>query len=674
MQKRIGLLLSVIIMTAMILAIPLSPDLRGSPETGGEGTRAGFPYLAINTNIISDMTWDLQIAWSGYRYPYVVERDVMVEEGVTLTIDPGVDVRFNPGVTFTIAGTLEVNGVLFNEVKFFPWKEDPYAQHSAGDWIGLKFLNTASASYLQYAHVLYAEQAVNCSTGSSPTIDNCTIAHSVYYGVYCAANSRARITNNRINGSEWAGIICDTGSDPVIQGNEVYTCLHGIVCYSPVKVVGNTFKRCWLAVDCLDDAQIIDNLIADQCTDGIHAFHSDPLIQGNDVRNCLGNGTRFINSNATVRNNTFRWNTVGLDIEYDAKGVLDNMEGNLVNNIDVQSVYYVGEEDLVIDGLNAHSGWPYGYTGHLTAQGSVTLFDCSNITFSNCLIQNAMNGIFATNSSFEVYDTTFSTISQAEVYLEQNSFARSYNNSVDGDMVTVGEESGLLISYDEMDVKVLDHDHLPLAGATVVIKEGQFIMHNTTTNDQGLTRRLVVKNKTVAANGVISSPLSIQIYADGYNFDPNPMTVYASEVDTATFVDLGDIQPPAIIGVNIENGVKTVPVDTNITIEFSELMDEVSSKAAFTISGNVTGTFTWVGNNMSFNPTGDLAYLEYYTVTVRTTAADTSGNTITSIFTFSFTTIPEPETASWGVMAIAVVSIFAVIGLLSYMMVKKMRQ
>ena len=138
------------------------------------------------------------------------------------------------------------------------------------------------------------------------------------------------------------------------------------------------------------------------------------------------------------------------------------MSGNLVNGIDVADIYYVNQHDLVIDDLNSHSGWPYGFTGHLTAQGSITLFDCSNITFTDCIIQNALNGIHATNSSFQIYDSEFSTVTQADVYMGQGSFGRSYNNSVDADTVIIGEESGLFISYDDLEVQVLDHDLQPL--------------------------------------------------------------------------------------------------------------------------------------------------------------------------------------------------------------------
>jgi hypothetical protein len=208
----------------------------------------------------------------------------------------------------------------------------------------------------------------------------------------------------------------------------------------------------------------------------------------------------------------------------------------------------------------------------------------------------------------------------------------------------------------------------------VVIREDLIELHNTTTNADGVTGKLVVKNKTVSEAGIIASPLTIQTYAEGYHFDNNPREgLYVTTNHTITFVDLGDIESPTILTVSIEHGDRSVGVSRNITISFSEPMDHSSTEDAFSISGNVTGTFSWSGFDLTFTPNQMLEYQTYYTVTISDEVADISGNNLESSLSFSFTTIPKPETTSWGVIGAAVVAIFVVMGIASWWVVKRIK-
>ena len=59
---------------------------------------------------------------------------------------------------------------------------------------------------------------------------------------------------------------------------------------------------------------------------------------------------------------------------------------------------------------------------------------------------------------------------------------------------------------------------------------------------------------------------------------------------------------PQISYVSPSPGAKNVPVDTNISVPFSMLMDMTSAEGAFSIMPSVKGTFTWEGNTMIFDP------------------------------------------------------------------------
>lgn len=588
---------------------------------------------------------------------------------MTLAIDPGVEVQFEYGTSFTVAGRLLALGEIFSNIEFEPFSNNP----SPRDWTGIKFLDSSFGCILNWTRIKFADAAINCTASTSPRITNCTIDTSHFYAVYCGEYSTPVIRDCTIRTVLWTGIICDNKSYPQISHNIIETCLHGIVCYSPAEVRNNTIHKCWVAILCWGDATIDNNTISNFCTDGIQAFHSDPIIKHNNIDGCMGNGTRFTFSNATVLYNNFRSNKVGMDITYEAKGVLDNMKGNYVNEIDVKDLYYVGVYDEVIERLYLRSGWGL-YTGYLTAQGSVTLYDCKNVTFKDCNIENSMNSIYAANSTLQLYNTTLENAEQSELYLMLNSQAKSYNDSVEVNAVRIADSNCLFMSYDDLHVTVLDHDLIPIEGATVVVKEDLIELHNTTTDFEGKTPNLVVKDRAVSSSGVIPSPLTIEVFADGYNFEDNPREgVYAADTDNVAFVDMGDIWPPTVASANIEHGEKTVEVDTGITISFSEAMNQTATEKALSISGSLGGIISWSGFNMTFTPSQGFEYQTYYTVTIDEDATDLAGNHLEAPYVFSFTTIPEPKTASIGLIAVAVVAVVALMGVGSWYILKRMK-
>jgi len=83
------------------------------------------------------------------------------------------------------------------------------------------------------------------------------------------------------------------------------------------------------------------------------------------------------------------------------------------------------------------------------------------------------------------------------------------------------------------------------------------------------------------------------------------------------------------------NRAYNVPITTNFLITFSEQMDTNSVENAFSLSDGtdvVSGTYSWNGNMMTFNPSSDLSYSAIYYVAVGTGAMDTAGNNMASDF------------------------------------------
>ena len=85
---------------------------------------------------------------------------------------------------------------------------------------------------------------------------------------------------------------------------------------------------------------------------------------------------------------------------------------------------------------------------------------------------------------------------------------------------------------------------------------------------------------------------------------------------------------PQVVGTLPENAKKDASISTEIRIEFSEPMNEIFTKAGFSISPFVSGKFSWSGNSLVFKPDSPLDYETTYTVTLLACAQDLAGNTL----------------------------------------------
>jgi hypothetical protein len=109
---------------------------------------------------------------------------------------------------------------------------------------------------------------------------------------------------------------------------------------------------------------------------------------------------------------------------------------------------------------------------------------------------------------------------------------------------------------------------------------------------------------------------------------------------------------PSIIEVAPLNGAMNVPVNTEITVTFSEKMNRASVENAFTLIGGgetfdkTKGTFTWsnikVGtarvSKMVFKPNVDLKFDTEYVAKITTGAKDLVDKTLASDYTWTFKT------------------------------------
>ncbi|PLX88341.1 MAG: hypothetical protein C0619_12960, partial [Desulfuromonas sp.] len=115
---------------------------------------------------------------------------------------------------------------------------------------------------------------------------------------------------------------------------------------------------------------------------------------------------------------------------------------------------------------------------------------------------------------------------------------------------------------------------------------------------------------------------------------------YTSNFSTITEPDL---TPPTVLGTNPAEGATDIPLNSSITVTFSEPINPASAissnfilvdNLANPVSGQVSGS----ANTATFTPDAPLDYSTTYTATVTTGILDTAGNPLASDFSWDFAT------------------------------------
>ncbi|MCD4742219.1 MAG: right-handed parallel beta-helix repeat-containing protein, partial [Desulfobacteraceae bacterium] len=184
--------------------------------------------IEVSGNIASDTTWTLA------NSPYVVTGDIAIKHSshigiATLTIEPGVEIRFDPGTRLTLGGTQSGGFRFYGALLAEGTEEQPIiftsnaATPAPGDWDGIYFTNETNdaKTKLEYCKIEYGGQSTDANLymfNASPTIKNCEIASSIGHGIYLNTSS-PNIENCTINNNQKDGIYAANSSSATIASN-----------------------------------------------------------------------------------------------------------------------------------------------------------------------------------------------------------------------------------------------------------------------------------------------------------------------------------------------------------------------------------------------------------------------------------------------------------------------
>jgi ATP-dependent Clp protease adapter protein ClpS len=119
-----------------------------------------------------------------------------------------------------------------------------------------------------------------------------------------------------------------------------------------------------------------------------------------------------------------------------------------------------------------------------------------------------------------------------------------------------------------------------------------------------------------------------------------------------------DNSAPTVTSVSPANGSVNIPVNSTVTVAFSEPMDAATiNSATITLTNNSTATtvagavsYNSANNTATFSPSSALSFSTGYTVSVSTAVKDAAGNAMAATFSATFSTAGAPDTTPPSVL------------------------
>jgi RHS repeat-associated protein len=172
-----------------------------------------WPWAAQAATHISTTTYTSNTTWSTAGSPYILDGNVTVAAGATLTIDPGVVVKFNGTLRQLIVnGTLTAVGTAGSHITFTSYQDDSVGGDSNGDgsatqgqpgqWMQIQVSSGNTASHIQYADARYGANGSTdsgygalkvTSAGTSVTVEDSTFSQNQRSAILVGTGSNSSV-------------------------------------------------------------------------------------------------------------------------------------------------------------------------------------------------------------------------------------------------------------------------------------------------------------------------------------------------------------------------------------------------------------------------------------------------------------------------------------------------
>lgn len=425
-------------------------------------------FLAITTIVFSQTIISVPFVsgnWNLSGSPYIIQNDITLLSGQSLSIESGVVVKFEPETNFMINGIMVADGVTFEASDTVQWYNE---STTIGGWNGIHFMPISGidssifnnnivrdCKYGYSSAVLYSNaftcnrslSITNClfehntsGTGlyvsdgvimlatqdSTDTIffDKCTVKDNIsVFGVTRTMNywgGQTTISNSRIFDNNIGSAISGTWNNLIIENNEIYQNVSqmdnsaiklsiGNVVVNGNKIHHNECEQL-ATIGCRSGQITIENNLI--CNN----YQTNPdcgLLGGGGAIHLAHNegsvpfsDTYYIVRNNIIANNRSEYGGGGIYV-YKAKTTVSNNQ--IVNNTAVN-----GNEILIYDPLSEVYMKNNLFFGVNDSLDFIRIQSANNIEFDYNFIQSNYTGSFLIYSAFNLIGDTINNVIGAD--------------------------------------------------------------------------------------------------------------------------------------------------------------------------------------------------------------------------------------------------------------------
>jgi len=328
----------------------------------GAGRINAYRSLTQWGRIRSDTTWT--------KFAYV-SADLKIDEGKTLTIEPGTTIYFAPDdnenmndptvVEFLVDGTLIAEGTASNPIEFRSFAESP----QPGDWSGLQVIGNAASASLSYCNISDAYHGIK--SYRLVELSHCNISNCQVHGIYLEGSgvNGSEISDCTMNDNGSCGIMIDYCNNMSISDCECNNDFRGMwLGFSTGSFIENTQMKfnteSGLKATYGSNASINWCTVEDNDQQGIYLSESNAGISNTKIWKNTANGLYCVgsSSNPEVEYSKIEQNAVGVRAASGACPILGDIERNhgQYNSIYNQPLYVYSTSGCTIKAENCWWG------------------------------------------------------------------------------------------------------------------------------------------------------------------------------------------------------------------------------------------------------------------------------------------------------------------------------
>ncbi|UCF07473.1 MAG: right-handed parallel beta-helix repeat-containing protein, partial [Thermoplasmata archaeon] len=568
----------------------------------------------------------------------LIEGDVIVDFGVTLTIEPGVRVRFKQNLYLYVVGNLTALGSAADPISF-----TADVGNNRGHWRSIR-INASGHLRMNHCEIKHAKNGIYLFHSQGNIIENTSMSKCSNYGIYVRESDYTKVKNCDLGPDNWMGIYFHRS-----MYGEVDSCSAFMSDYQGFAVSESSY----IAVTNTD---AYNNGI-----NGLHVYKSSDMTVSNcDMYDNKNMGMGFANSS---------------EIAVDNCRVSSNFEMGIYlpecSDITITNSL-INEHDHGIYGLNC-SDITVGNTEiHTNKKSGITFLDSSHNTIENSLIYDSGNfGIYLTKDPVYQGGSSYNTVSNTEAYGSLYGIMMRFSSDNTVENCHSHSNTNGIIAHQCANTTVSNSNisHNLYYGISYIGSSNGYITQNELYGNYygifllapsafNLVHHNYVRNHTYYAYG---SSLTNQwddgaegnywgdydgVDLDGNGIGDTPHPIHSAGQDRYPLVDFNNTRFKILSSLP-SNESTLVPVTASVRFSLSESALRETFEGNITISPS-TPVLNHTWEDADKNLTLTLPVLtqgQYYVVTVQTNATGISNRSLRTPYVLIFYTENPSDTA-----------------------------